>query len=76
MNNQITLPDFYDHCRKQISVMNQRKGQFLMNQLSVHRPDLYSKIMKGNPQCDPFFDDNRIPLFWEFVVENWRIDNA
>lgn len=76
MEKEMLLTDFYDHCRKQTSVMNQRKGQFLMNTLSVHRPDLHDKMMKDSHHCDPYYDDSRIPLFWEFVFENWRIDNA
>lgn len=46
-----------------------RGGQSFYNVLSYHRPDLAEKVV--GTECDPYYDDNRIPAFLEYVGSNW-----
>ena len=73
----MTFIDFFEYCRNNAYLMNQRKGQFAMNALFHLRRDIYDKLMKSyEHEIDPFYDDSHLPAFYDFVVENWRKDNA
>lgn len=47
----------------------QRVGQAVFNLLDKVRPDL--ALMVNNSDYDPFFDDSRLPLFYDFLFRNW-----
>lgn len=46
-----------------------RKGQFAFNKLAQLRPDLSEQI-RGS-KLDPFYDDDVLPAFFEWVEANW-----
>ena len=46
-----------------------RKGQTYYNVLSQVRPDLCERIRTS--KLDPFYMDERIPAFLEWVKANW-----
>ncbi len=46
-----------------------RLGQTYFNLLFKWRPDLTNKVI--NTDLDPFYNDDRIPRFLEFVKRNW-----
>ena len=50
---------------------HQRRGQYLFNMLDDTRPDL-SKVVRGNVQLDPFYDDSKIAVLTSWLKENWR----
>lgn len=47
-----------------------RRGQFLVNELHRVRLDL-AKRLTAEKDYDPFYDDKRLPAFWDFVMRNW-----
>lgn len=49
-----------------------RKGQFAMNLLSARRPDLYDRLMQEDRELDPFYSDDRLPAFFDWLRENWN----
>ena len=46
-----------------------REGQALANALSKVDPGLGRQLVADLPH-DPFFDDARIPAFWEWLAEH------
>lgn len=48
-----------------------RRGQFAVNLLYDHRPDLYIKVTTTTEYIDPYYHDIRIPQFLTWVGENW-----
>lgn len=46
-----------------------RWGQGLFNHLCTVRPELAEKI-RGT-ELDPFYRDDRVPVFLEFLEKNW-----
>lgn len=48
-----------------------RSGQWLMILLAEHNPALHNHIMTFRSDVDPFYVDNRIPAFLEYVQEHW-----
>lgn len=51
-----------------------RPGQIAYNCLHDERPDLCAKIMESEESkndYDPFYRDEKLPAFWQFVVDNW-----
>lgn len=51
-----------------------RKGQAIMNHLTMVRPDLTSKIV--GTQLDCFYTDDRIQNCINFIYQNWENDNV
>lgn len=47
----------------------QRPGQWAFNVLHSTRPDLSEQIRSG--PLDPFYRNDRLPDFFQFVEENW-----
>lgn len=45
----------------------QRKGQSAFNALYKEYPQVADKV-RGTP-ADPFYDDDKLPEFWEFVAK-------
>lgn len=48
-----------------------RRGQYCINFLYMHRPDLASRLVLDHIELNPFHDDNKIPHFLIWVGENW-----
>lgn len=48
---------------------NWRIGQGAFNLLVRVRPDI-AEMLRGS-DFDPFHNDNRLPLFYDFVMRNW-----
>ena len=46
---------------------NQREGQLLMNALSTLDPDLAKVLVIEYPEADCFYDDSKIPAFFELM---------
>lgn len=46
-----------------------RQGQYFMNRLFEHNPDLYHAISGTSADC--FYVDDRIPAFWEYLGKHW-----
>ena len=46
-----------------------RTGQAAYNLLDTVRPDL--SFMVAGSDIDPFHDDSRLPLFYDFVMRHW-----
>lgn len=46
-----------------------RTGQTVYNLLDKVRPDL--SFMVAGSDVDPFYDDSRLPLFYDFVMRHW-----
>lgn len=53
---------------------SQRPGQRYMNLLMDMRPDL-AKMVRAN-DLDPFYLDERIPMFLEYVMRHWERPQA
>ena len=47
--------------------MNQREGQLLMNALQILDPELALILVQEYPQADCFYDDSKIPAFFELM---------
>ena len=47
----------------------QRQGQVAFNILADIRPDISTKIQ--GTERDPFYDDERLLAFYDFVARNW-----
>lgn len=52
-----------------IAARQQRIGQYLYNRLFGYNPDLANSITAT--EFDPFYNDNRVPAFLEYVRSNW-----
>lgn len=48
-----------------------RDGQKAFNLLASHRADLASRV-RGRVDLDPFYVDEVLPAFWEWVEANWE----
>lgn len=48
-----------------------RHGQAAFNVLWRLRPDLSEQIRGRHHDIDPFYDDVRLPAFYEWVERNW-----
>lgn len=48
---------------------HQRRGQRLINNLELIRPDISKKI--SNTERDPFYNDHLLWSAIKFIVENW-----
>lgn len=73
----MTFLDFFEYCINNTAERKERKGMFMMNALYYLRKDIYDKIIENSDRKhNPYYHDTNIPYFWEFVVENWRKDNA
>ena len=46
-----------------------RVGQGAFNLLVQIRPDI-AEMVRGS-DYDPFYDNSRLPLFYDFVMRNW-----
>lgn len=46
---------------------NQREGQLLMNALQILDPELGLIVVQEYPQADCFYDDSKIPAFFELL---------
>lgn len=52
----------------------QRVGQRAFNLLAQVKPDV-SSLLAGS-DFDPFYDDARLPLFYDFVMRHWDDDKV
>lgn len=52
----------------------QRRGQAYMNYLHQVRKDLYRSI--AGTELNPFYDDNRMNSFMDFLIDNWKGDTV
>lgn len=58
--------------REHLSNKALRLGQAYFNVLNRHRPDLAERV-RGVFTMDPFYRDNNIPSFLEFLGDNWTV---
>jgi hypothetical protein len=70
------LEKFFDDVQIHISNNPQlRAGQAMMAVLAYTDKDLYLKIAsKGD--CDPFYNDKRLPAFCSILVTAWKGQKA
>lgn len=62
--------DFWLYCGNlQTAFPEWRKGQTLFNALENVRPDLSVKVRTTD--LDPFYRDDRIPAFTDWLYANW-----
>lgn len=63
---------FTDYCRTVILSRNkdERTGQTCFNVLHAVRPDLAEQV-RNRVLLDPFYDDSRVPVFLDFVQQQW-----
>ena len=66
----MTLNEFIQEVSKAERPKELRHGQWLVNSLSMVRPDLGNQMTADKP-FDPFYDDSRIPAFWVWLGEHW-----
>ena len=66
----MTLLEF-GHEVRQTRKLNKgwREGQTYVNVLAQVRPDLSAKVL--DLQIDPFYQDEHIPAFLQYVHDNW-----
>lgn len=67
---------FTDFCRAAADYADHypvgwRAGQATFNLLVRVRPDL-AEMVRGS-DFDPFYDDARLPLFYDFVARHWEV---
>ena len=63
---------FVNSCRNHPAYSDQRFGQLLMNVLFDYNQALYWKVSEqGLTQINPFYNDDHIPAFLDFIYENW-----
>lgn len=55
-------------------VASQRRGQWAFNLLFEVRPDLANKVRSTD--LDPFYNDGLIPVFLQWVEENWNVKGS
>jgi hypothetical protein len=75
--NTATFEDYVVHCAHVprrtstygMDTGNMRAGQVYMNELDTLRPVLAQQVR--NADLDPYYIDERIPAFLEFVMNNW-----
>lgn len=46
---------------------NQREGQLLMNALTILDPEVALILVQEYPEADCFYDDGKIPAFFELM---------
>jgi hypothetical protein len=72
----VTKPTLsFDMFRHDVEVMSHnrgdwRLGQTAWNNLQAVRLDLADRI-RGWPMLDPFYVDENLPTFWQWVAEHW-----
>jgi hypothetical protein len=73
VNLPITAREFLEQAKASWNEdhAEQRLGQFLMNELWCFRPDLYGDTGAASIQVDPYYRDDLIPEFEEWLLENW-----
>jgi len=66
----MTLSQFFDYCNGICGVRpsSQRWGQWAFNLLYEAYPEIANNIRGG--EADPFYDDDRIPLFLQAILEH------
>ena len=71
-----TFPDFVtacaDYADTDVTLTGHRVGQRAFNLLSRLRPDL--STMVAGSDFDPFHDDSRLCLFYDFIMRHWDDD--
>lgn len=77
----MTLGEFYNLAAARVEANRlagspQRYGQLMFNCLSEVRPEMAAAICSETDEFgrDPFYDDVRLPAFWDFVDREWTKD--
>ena len=65
----LTFADFLVIYHRTERPKDWRHGQFAFNMLYSWRPVLADKIR--TTEIDPFYRDDRLPAFWEYVIAHW-----
>lgn len=65
----MTLAEYLARIRH--PAQHQRRGQYAFNLLCEVRPDLSEQVR--TTVIDPFYDDNRLPVFLAWVQEQWYV---
>ena len=55
---------------QQLSHPTWRAGQVASNTLERFRPDIADRV-RGNPTLDPYYKDENLNAFYEFVEKVW-----
>lgn len=48
-----------------------RVGQHMFNMLCDHN-ELLAEEIRGDSKLDPFYNDNKVPAFLIYVIQNWN----
>lgn len=65
----MNLGQFITHILDNKPPPEQRMGQWQFNELHRVNPDLANKVRTS--VADPFYDDGRLKVFWNFLYHNW-----
>lgn len=53
-----------------------RIGQHMFNTLVTYNPKLVDDIREQSDTLDPFYNDNKVPVFLNYIINNWnKYDN-
>lgn len=64
-----TFNEFVVELAKYQGAASWRAGQRALNFLTIIRPDI-ADLLRGS-DFDPFYDDARLPDFYDFVCRHW-----
>lgn len=65
----MTFAEFTVLASRYAALSGQRRGQALFNYLETVRSDLARRV--NGCSVDPFYNDDNIPAFYDFVERNW-----
>lgn len=68
----VTFGDFVAWCFQNHYNENYRLGQSMVNKLHRIRPDLYDELLNAPGMFDPYYDNNNISNFLDFLCERWK----
>ena len=66
----MTFEEFSDLVNLSPKPEHLRPGQYAWGMLHTHNLDLGIQIMQMR-DVDPFYDDECLPAFWDWLKENW-----
>lgn len=52
---------------------NLRWGQVYLNTLQHYQPNMVLKILNDNNELDPYYNDDVIPQFLDYVQSHWGV---
>jgi hypothetical protein len=49
-----------------------RMGQHMFNTLVTYNPRLVEDIREQSDALDPFYNDSKVPVFLNYIIQNWN----